>query len=253
MSRQYAVIIGSGFDAFVDAADGVAVTTRFGRSSAPVRQTDIAGTRVLTLARHGGMVARHGDRHTIPPHAINYRANLVALAETGAEAIVALNTVGVITRTAEPGGLAVPADLIDYSWGRAHTLYDGSDDTVEHIELDPPFTESLRAGLLDAARAANVPCVDGGVYAVTQGPRLETAAEIDRLERDGADYVGMTAMPEAALARELGIDYACLALIVNLAAGRGERSIHADLQTNTLSARRAAISVLRAFFQARGS
>ena len=246
MSRQYAVIIGSGFDAFADEADSVAVTTRFGRPSAPVRQTDIAGTGVLTLARHG-------DRHTIPPHAINYRANLVALAESGAEAIVALNTVGVITRAAEPGGLAVPDDLIDYSWGRAHTLYDGGDDTVEHIELDPPFTESLRAGLLHAARAAKVSCVDGGVYAVTQGPRLETAAEIDRLERDGADYVGMTAMPEAALARELGIDYVCLALIVNLAAGRGERPIHADLQTNTLSARRAATSVLRAFFEARGS
>ena len=246
MNRQYAVIIGSGFDTFVDEAESVTITTRFGRPSAPIRQTDIAGTRVLTLARHG-------DRHTISPHAINYRANLVALAETGAEAIVALNTVGVITRAAEPGGLAVPDDLIDYSWGRAHTLYDGSKDTVEHIELDPPFTESLRAGLLDAARAANVPCVDGGVYAVTQGPRLETPAEIDRLERDGADYVGMTAMPEAALARELGIDYVCLALIVNLAAGRGERSIHADLQTNTLSARRAATSVLRAFFEARAS
>lgn len=244
--RQYAVIIGSGFDAFAGEADALGTTTRFGRPSAPIGETDIAGTRVLTLARHG-------DRHTIPPHAINYRANLAALVGTGAEAILALNTVGVITRAADPGGLAVPDDLLDYTWGRAHTLYDGSDDKVEHIEFDPPFTRSLRRALLAAASKAGVSCADGGVYAVTQGPRLETAAEIDRLERDGADYVGMTAMPEAALARELGIDYACLALIVNRAAGRGDQSIHADLQANTLSARRAATSVLRAFFEARAS
>src|SRR5690606_41710983 len=137
---------------------------------------------------------------------------------------------------------------IDYTYGRDHSIYDGESATLDHIDFTEPFCGRLRAGLLAAAAAARVACHDGGVYAVTQGPRLETAAEVDRLERDGADFIGMTAMPEAALARELGMRYACLSLIVNQAAGRGEREIHEDIEATTARARERAMRVLAAFF-----
>jgi purine nucleoside phosphorylase len=141
----------------------------------------------------------------------------------------------------------VPDQLIDYTWGRDHSIYEGVD-KLEHIDLTNPFSEQLRQEVLKAARRSDLSVHNGGVYAVTQGPRLETAAEVDRLERDGADYVGMTAMPEAALARELGMDYACLSLVVNYAAGRGEKSIHADIEASTITAKMQAMKVLRVFF-----
>jgi purine nucleoside phosphorylase len=147
----------------------------------------------------------------------------------------------------------VPDQIIDYTWGRDHTIFDGTDGIVEHIEFTDPFAKELRARLLEAANAAGIDCHDGGVYAATQGPRLETAAEVDRLERDGADYVGMTAMPEAAIAFELGLNYACLALVVNQAAGRGDTPIHEDVESSTETARNAAMNVLRQFFREAGS
>lgn len=242
MSRAFAVIVGSGFDDFVADAPRKAVATRFGDASAPLRVTDMNGHRVLVLPRHG-------DTHTLPPHRINYRANLLALAECGASAVIAVNTVGGITIRCVPGELAVPAQVIDYTWGREHTLHTGDADAFEHVEFSTPFTESLRGALLAAADAADVGCYDGGVYAATQGPRLETAAEIDRLERDGADFVGMTGMPEAAIAREVGMEYAMLSLVVNRAAGRGDRPIHADVKSNSTATRRDAVLLLRQFFR----
>jgi purine nucleoside phosphorylase len=151
----------------------------------------------------------------------------------------------------EPGQVAVPDQIIDYTWGRAHTIYNEPGCGFDHIEFTQPFSHALRTALLAAAEAAGVDCLDGGVYAATQGPRLESAAEVDRLERDGADYVGMTAMPEASLAMELGMDYACLSLIVNKAAGRGEKPIHDDVESSTLSARLQAMQVLKKFFRLR--
>jgi purine nucleoside phosphorylase len=195
------------------------------------------------------VLPRHGDDHTLPPHAINYRANVVALKEAGADSILALNTVGAISDKCGPGGLAVPSQIIDYTWGRAHTIYDGSDDDFDHIDFTQPFSASLRVALLSAADAAGIDCYDGGVYAATQGPRLETAAEVDRLERDGADFVGMTGMPEASLACELGVEYACLSLVVNLAAGRSDVPIHDDVEANMAAARMRAMQVLKHFFQ----
>ena len=147
----------------------------------------------------------------------------------------------------DPGEIAVPDQLIDYTWGREHTIFDGRDGVVEHVDLTQPFSTELRQLLLNAAKAVDIDCYDGGVYAATQGPRLETAAEVDRLERDGADYIGMTAMPEAALARELGLEYASIAMIVNRAAGRGDRPIHDDVESSTLSARIVTMSLLRQF------
>jgi purine nucleoside phosphorylase len=243
---NYALIIGSGFESLAAAGEGREFETRFGRPSAPVYATLLEGCPLLTIARHG-------DRHSVPPHAINYRANLVALQDAGAKSVIALNTVGVVSDVREPGSIAVPDQVIDYTWGREHTIYDGNDGKVEHIEFTEPFSGELRQKLLAAAVAAGVDCFDGGVYAATQGPRLETAAEVDRIERDGADYVGMTAMPEAALATELGLEYACLALIVNRAAGRGDRPIHDDVESSTVAARKLTMDLLREFFAQAGS
>jgi len=237
-----AVIIGSGFESLAGDSAGQDVVTRFGRPSAAIRDVSLEGCSLLSLARHG-------DDHTIPPHAINYRANLAALQELGADSIIALNTVGVVSDIRQSGEIAVPEQILDYTWGREHTIFDGSDGVVEHVDFTQPFSAELRTQLLAAADAGGLDCYDGGVYAATQGPRLESAAEIDRLERDGADYVGMTGMPEAAIALELGLRYACVALIVNRAAGRGDTPIHEDVEASTLSARTQAMSLLRQFFK----
>jgi purine nucleoside phosphorylase len=242
MPDRYALIIGSGFAEFATGKAVATSDTRFGAPTAPLRQIELHGHDILSIARHG-------EPHTIPPHAINYRANLKALQEAGATTIIALNTVGVVSDVRRSGEIAVPDQVLDYTWGRKHTIYDGDGPEIDHIDFTEPFCRELRRGLLQSASDADIDCYDGGVYAATQGPRLESAAEIDRLERDGADYVGMTAMPEAALARELGFSYVCLALIVNKAAGRGDTPIHDDVEASTLSARTLAESLLQQFFK----
>ena len=242
MNTHYAIIIGSGFDAFTPSGEPQHVSTRFGAPSAPVTPVDFGGNTALVLPRHG-------DDHDLPPHLVNYRANLTALQELGASAVIALNTVGVISAVREPGQVAVPDQVIDYTWGREHTIYDAPQPGFAHIEFTEPFSGGLRTDILEAAQRAGVDCFDGGVYAATQGPRLESAAEIDRLERDGADYVGMTGMPEASLAMELGLEYACLSLVVNKAAGRGEKPIHDDVESSTLAARSQAVRIIQAFFE----
>lgn len=188
----------------------------------------------LTFGRLGGrevvFLARHGYGHTIPPHTVNYRANIWALHSAQVSRVVSVASVGGIRADLKPGALALPSQIIDYTYGRKHTFFDGPDQPVTHVDFTHPYSDPLRGQLLDAARKAKQPIVDGGVYAATQGPRLESAAEIDRLERDGADMVGMTGMPEAALARELGLRYATVAVVVNYAAGRGDsaEAIHLE-------------------------
>jgi purine nucleoside phosphorylase len=242
MSAQFGIIVGSGFDEFAGSGEAHAATTPFGDPSAPIRKMIFEDHVVFVLPRHG-------DNHTLPPHAINYRANALALKELGVQAIVALNTVGALTDVCTPGQLAVPDQIIDYTWGREHTVHRGDADEFEHIEFTTPFSASIREALLEAASGAGVDCYDGGVYAVMQGPRLETSAEVDRLERDGADFVGMTAMPEAALAREMSMDYGCLSMIVNFAAGRGDVPIHDDVEANTVAARLQVMRVLKELFR----
>jgi 5'-deoxy-5'-methylthioadenosine phosphorylase len=166
-------------------------------------------------------LARHGDRHTIPPHRVNYRANLWALKHLGISRVISVCAVGGITQAAGPGVILIPDQVIDYTWGRAHTLFEDSLDAVTHIDFTEPYCEELRQELLVAAGRAGIEVLDKGTYGATQGPRLETAAEIDRMERDGCDIVGMTGMPEASLARELGLCYAACAVSANAAAGRG--------------------------------
>ena len=190
------------------------IRTPYGEPSSALVFGQVAGRDVVFLARHG-----HG--HTIPPHRVNYRANIWALKQRRVDAILAVASVGTITDACAPGELVLPDQLIDYTSDRHTTFFDGEDRTVVHIDFTHPYSAALRARCLGAARAAGIALHDGGVYGAVSGPRLETAAEIDRMERDGATLVGMTGMPEAALARELDIAYAVIAVIVNHAAGRG--------------------------------
>jgi 5'-methylthioinosine phosphorylase len=170
-------------------------------------------------------LARHGIPHHIAPHRINYQANIWALRELGVETIIAVNAVGGIQQSQLPGHLVIPDQIVDYTWGRAHTFFDGVGRDLQHIEFTEPYSGQLRGQLIAAAEAVAADFSATGTYGVTQGPRLETAAEIRRLSRDGCDIVGMTGMPEAALAAELGLAYAALCLVVNAAAGVGEEPI----------------------------
>jgi 5'-methylthioadenosine phosphorylase len=175
-------------------------------------------------------IARHGYGHTIPPHLVNYRANMWALQEQGAKRVVSVASVGGIRADLLPGMIVVPDQILDYTHSRTNTYFDGREKPVTHIDFTHPYCHSLRSQILEAAQLAREKFMDGGVYAATQGPRLETAAEINRYERDGADMVGMTGMPEAVLAKELGLSYAAITVVVNYAAGRGASrdGIHLD-------------------------
>jgi 5'-methylthioinosine phosphorylase len=209
-----AVIGGTGLYklASLEGAEAVTGDTPYGAPSGPIRVGHIAGKRVAFLARHG-------EGHSLPPHRVNYRANLWRLKDLGAQRVLAINTVGGITERFGPRVLALPDQLIDYTWGRTSSFWDGEGGEVLHVDFGDPYTPSLRRAVLAAAAKSGTALVDGGCYGATQGPRLETRAEIVRMRRDGCDLVGMTGMPEAGLARELGLDYACLAVVANWAAG----------------------------------
>lgn len=220
-----------------------AVTTPYGDPSAPLTFGQFDGSPVVFLPRHGGA-------HTVPPHRVNYRANLWAMKNAGVGRVIGMAAVGGITAALAPGRLCVPDQIIDYTWGRDHTLFEEDLDSVTHIDFTDPYCEMLRHDLLNAAGHVGVLVHDGGTYAATQGPRLESKAEILRLERDGCDMVGMTGMPEASLARELGICYACLALSVNWAAGKTDGPITMDeiehyLDTGMAEARKVLAAVAR--------
>ena len=212
-----AVIGGTGLYrlAALDAVDTLSGTTVYGEPSGPVRIGSIAGKKVAFLARHG-------EGHALPPHRVNYRANLRRLKDLGAQKVLAINAVGGITEHYGPRVIGCPDQIIDYTWGRISTICEEPGSEVLHVDFTEPYTESLRRDVLAAAKTISLPMVDGGCYGATQGPRLETRAEIVRMRRDGCDLVGMTGMPEAGLARELGLDYACLALVANWAAGCGD-------------------------------
>ena len=214
---RVAVIGGTGLAALGGARQPLAdsAQTPYGSAAAvPLRSSDFPDAVFLN---------RHGTGHTLLPHDINYRANLWLLNELGVEAVIAVFAVGGIAPELKDGDFVVPHQLIDYTWGRAHTF--AGDGAVRHTDFSEPFDRAMCSALADAARRADVPCRAGGVYGCTQGPRFETIAEIDRMARDGCTVVGMTAMPEAALARELGLPYAGICLVVNPAAGRGAAAV----------------------------
>lgn len=231
-----AVIGGTGVYAFpgLEGAQRHEVSTRWGPPSSAIVTGTVGDKRVAFLARHG-------EHHTIAPHRINYRANIDALYELGARRVVGVNAVGGIREDMGPRVLAVPDQLIDYTTGRVSSFCDADGEPVLHVEFGEPYAGPLRSGLLDAAGRAGVAVVDGGCYGATQGPRLETRAEIARMRCDGCDLVGMTGMPEAALARERSMDYACVAVVANWAAGCGPDpdapisldEIHANLAAAT--------------------
>lgn len=177
---------------------------------------------------------RHGRNHSIAPHQINYRANLWALQEAGVDTVIAMNAVGGITERMTAGTLVLPDQLIDYSWGREHTFFTGAHALDKHVDFTWPYDREVGAVLQQSAHMLDLPVEKGGVYACTQGPRLETAAEIRKLKQDGCDIVGMTGMPEAGLARELKMRYACIALVVNKAAGPGAETITHEAMTHNL-------------------
>lgn len=212
-----AVIGGSGLSQLSILEDSYreVVRTPYGEPSGPLTFGRIAGHSVAFLARHG-----YG--HTIPPHEVNYRANVWALCKRGAACIISVASVGSIRADLRPGDLVIPHQIIDYTWGRKSSFHEGPECTLTHIDFTDPYDGALREQLLGAARTARIPVSSSAVYAATQGPRLETAAEINRLERDGADVVGMTGMPEAALARELAVPYAAISVVANYAAGRAD-------------------------------
>lgn len=198
-----------------------AIDTPFGKPSSDLSQGRINDQQFV-------FVSRHGVEHAIPPHQINYRANIWALREAGVSEIVAISSVGGIDEAMAPGTLLIPDQIIDYTWGRAHTFFDRDFSIHNHIEFTLPYDTQHRQSLLNRAVMCNQTVVDGGTMGVTQGPRLETAAEIKRMRQDGCEVVGMTGMPEAALARELKLPYACLAVVVNWAAGVVDGPISMD-------------------------
>ena len=226
LPQTCAVIGGSGFTAldFPPGDPSPEAKTPYGEPSA-------APVEYRVGDRHIWFIPRHGPEGAIPPHRVNYRANLWALHECGARFVVALNAVGGIHPHYRPGALVLPDQLIDYTQGREHTYFDGPDADArfkQFADFTEPYSRLARDYLREAAARAQVELMEGGCYAAMSGPRLETAAEINRLERDGADLVGMTGMPEAALARELGLDYASLCIVANPAAGRAPQAIALD-------------------------
>ncbi len=247
---ELAIIGGTGLYQLADLRDVEThqPVTPYGAPSGPVRIGTLDGHRVAFLARHG-------EGHSVPPHQINYRANLMALKALGAQRVLALNTVGGITERFGPRVLACPDQLIDYTWGRISTICEVEPDgrlggEVLHVDFGEPYTRALRDAMLTAAVRAGVALVGHGCYGATQGPRLETRAEIARMQRDGCDLVGMTGMPEAGLAREMELDYACLAIVANWAAGAGpdpdEVITLADVLANVGAASAQLPSLLRA-------
>lgn len=247
MTQQTAIIGGSGVDKISSwgFSEARQCDTLYGAPSAEIEIYTCGNSAFYFLPRHG-------RPHRLAPHCINYRANLWALNELGVRQIIAINTVGGIT---VPAGAIVIADqIIDYTYGREHTFFTGEHERVQHIDFTEPYTQSLRARLISAAENAGIATVNSGVYGATQGPRLETAAEIKRLERDGCDIVGMTGMPEAALARELGIDYAALCIVVNAAAGKSDEVLTVAAMSAVMNAALIRIEkIMQAFFAAQSA
>jgi 5'-methylthioinosine phosphorylase len=223
MTSRLAIIGGSGLDELVALQETgrTCPATPYGAVSAPLIHGYLGDQEIVFLARHG-------SDHTIPPHRINYRANIWALANSGISDVFAVTAVGGIASTTPPGRIVVPDQIIDYTAAREHTFFDGIGAQVNHIDFTYPFTEALRRRLIDAAARESLTVEKQGTYGATEGPRLETGAEIARLARDGCTLVGMTGMPEAALAREAGLNYANCSLVVNWAAGVTEEIISLD-------------------------
>ena len=226
---KLAIIGGSGLTELdgLEIVNEIEPDTQWGKPSAPITVGKFNNIEILFLPRHG-------NPHTIPPHKINYRANIQALKDASVSEIIAVNAVGGITGMMTPCRIVIPDQLIDYTHSRIDTFFEDKLKEVVHIDFTAPYSESLRQQLIDTAKNNNIDIYPNGTYAVTQGPRLETAAEINRYEKDGCDIVGMTSMPEASLARELEMEYVCCSLVVNWAAGKTAEVITMEIIENNL-------------------
>ena len=243
-----AIIGGSGLDQLscFSGGDIISQSTPYGDHSNTVMSSCFSGCSSPVF-----FLPRHGSDHQLPPHTVNYRANLWLLKSLGVEKIIACNVVGGINASMPPGTLVLPDQIIDYTWGRQHTFFDGENtsikftdqtqktlpsipSTIEHIDFTFPYSTALRQELVAFLTKRTTPFFEGGVYGCTQGPRLETAAEIQKLKGDGCDLVGMTAMPEAALARELNMQYVGLSLVVNWAPGMSKEELSIEKIMSTI-------------------
>lgn len=223
-----AILLGTGAQCMYDILEDPirhSLETEYGSTSSPIISGKIESRDIVLLFRHG-------TEHTIPPHKINYRANISAFKSFGIKKILALAAVGGITPEMSPGTIVLPDQIIDYTWGREHTFYD---ENVGHIDFTHPYDSHLRQKMCEASLITKIPIVQKGVYGAVQGPRLETAQEIRRMARDGCDLVGMTGMPEASLAREAELEYVCIAVVANWAAGVEDGIISMPHIRNTLS------------------
>jgi len=222
-----ALVGGTGLTELDESLDSIPIETPYGNPSADIRVIETEPVRLLFLPRHG-------SPHRFPPHCVNYRANMWALREAGADHVLAVYAVGGVCEPYGPATLAAPDQLIDYTWGRQHSYCDSEHIALEHVDFTNPYDGNLRRCLIQAAEKASIDVVDGGCIGVFQGPRLESAAEVEKARRDGCHMAGMTALPEAGLARELGLDYAGLAVVSNWGAGVSDELLSEDDIAETL-------------------
>ena len=245
--RPLAIIGGTGVDELegLEVVQDHRVETPFGETSRDIQEGRLGEIPMYFLQRHGSPGA-------IPPHLINYRANMWALKSLGVDGVVAINAVGGITDDMQPGRVLIPHQVIDYTWGREHTYDDGRSGHMMHIDFTEPYERKLRLELLAAADSTGIAHVAAGIHGVCQGPRLETAAEIQRMKNDGCDVVGMTGMPEASLARELDLPYASICMVVNAAAGLGDAPLTMAMMRQVLDEEAEVVrKLLRALLRAR--
>ena len=221
MPKIIGLIAGTGFYDLPALKDGESreLDTLYGK--AQIRSGEWNGARLIFLTRHG-------VGHSIPPHLINYRANIKAMKDLGVEQIIAINVVGGINPKLSPGDLCLIDEFIDFTSGRQHTFSDGSKPSVQHVDLTRPYDAKIQSALRQSAKESGILLHENGVYAGFNGPRFETPSEIRLAALAGATVVGMTGCPEVSLARELGIAYASIALVVNPAAGLSEVEITMD-------------------------
>jgi 5'-methylthioinosine phosphorylase len=225
--KTLALIGGTGLNELGSVQELLEFETPYGAPSAPLRVIREDDIRMIFLARHG-------SPHRFPPHRVNYRANMWALREAGADHVLAISAVGGIAEHCNPGSLHALDQIVDYTWGRSHTYSDSDEEDLQHVDFSYPYAGPLRDQLLAASNKSGIALANGGCVGVFQGPRLESAAEIERAGRDGCTVAGMTSMPEAGLARELGLDYAGIAVVANWGAGVVEGTISEDDIAETL-------------------
>ena len=218
-SKRVGIIAGTGFYNIPELVDRVDHDVRNDYGSARITTGTWNGVSVVFLTRHG-------SGHTIPPHMINFRANIKALKDAGVSHTIAVSVVGGVDPTLKAGDLSLIDDFVDFTSGREHTFFDGTTpEGVQHVDVTYPYDRQIQSALRESAKKLSIPLREKGIYAGFNGPRFETPAEVRFAALAGATVVGMTGCPEVSLAKEANLPYATIALIVNPAAGLSEKEI----------------------------